>query len=186
MATGIVSDKRNVLNKNSKTFGEREAELEKQRQAEKKAEKLAKNSPFSRWSQFNLEHTKELMWLALKHPRAHAILYFLVDQMDNYNAVICSYKVLEEVLGVSRQTISTSIKALKDNGFIQVLKSGTSNVYVINDSVYWKSWGNKRQYSKFPSNVVLSLTEQDEQYQQIVLNLESTRYKEVLPPQKTE
>ena len=42
------------------------------------------------------------MWLALKHPKAHAILLFLVDQMDNYNAVMCSYQVIQEVLGISR------------------------------------------------------------------------------------
>jgi DNA-binding transcriptional ArsR family regulator len=169
MPTIAVSSKKDVLNFNSKTFEEREAELARHRKAEEEAAKLAKNSPFSRWSQFNLEHTKELMWLALKHPKAHAILYFLVDQMDNYNAVMVSNKVLQEVLGVSRQTISASIKILKENGFITILKSGTSNVYTINDSVYWKSWGNKRQYSKFPANVVLSLNEQDEQYKQLIL-----------------
>ncbi len=145
--TCTVGETRNVLNKNSKTFDERAQELKKTEEAEKKKQQLEKNSPFSRWTQFNLEHTKDMMWLALKYPKAHAILLFLVDQMDNYNAVVCSSKVLQEVLGVSRQTISASIKILKTNGFISVFKSGTSNVYTINDTVYWKSWGNKHQYS---------------------------------------
>lgn len=169
MSTITVSSKKNVLHPNSKTFKERETELAKQKKAEEEAAKLAKNSPFSRWTQFNLEHTKDMMWLALKHPKAHAILLFLVDQMDNYNAVVCSYKVLQDVLDVGQATIARNVKILKENGFVSVLKSGTSNVYTINDSVYWKSWGNKRQYSKFPANVVLSLDEQDEQYKQLTL-----------------
>ena len=150
---------------NRVSFEDREVQLEKQEKKEIQLHKQEKNSPFSRWTQFNNEHTKELMMLAVKHPKAHAILYFLVDQMDSYNACVCSTKVMEEVLGVSRQTISKNIKILKDLGFLAVLKSGNTNVYAINDKVYWKSWGNNRKYSKFPANVVLGMSEQDENYQ---------------------
>jgi DNA-binding transcriptional ArsR family regulator len=180
MPTITVSDKRDVLKPYSVSFDERALQLEKQAKAEEEARKREKNSPFTRWTQFNLEHTKELMWLALKHPKAHAILYFLVDQMDEYNAVMCSTKVLEEVLGISRQTISKNITLLKENGFIAVLKSGTSNVYTINDKVYWKTSGNKQQYSKFPANVVLSMSEQDEFTQMEFKDLGFTKIKEVM------
>ena len=179
MPTITVSDKRDVLNPYSVSFDERALQLEKQAKAEAEARKREKNSPFTRWTLFYLEHTKQLMWLAIKHPKAHAILYFLVDQMDEYNAVMCSSKVLEEVLGISRQTISKNITLLKDNGFIAVLKSGTSNVYTINDKVYWKSWGNKHQYSKFPANVVLSMSEQEEFTQMEFKDLGFTKIKEV-------
>lgn len=127
-------------------------------------EEERKKSPFSRWTQFNNEHTRELMSLAVKYPKAHAILYFLVDQMDNYNACICSYKVLQEVLGCSQPTIARSIKILKDLGFLVIYKSGNANVYAINDKVYWKSWGCNKKYSKFPASVVLSLSEQEKEY----------------------
>ena len=179
MATISVSEKRNPLNPNSMTFEERERDLREQEKREEEARQREKNSPFGRWTQYNNEHTKEMMFLALKHPKAHAILLFLVDQMDTYNAVMCSNKVLQEILGVSRQTISASIKVLKDNGFIAVLKSGTSNVYAINDSVYWKSWGNKKQYSKFPANVFLALSEQDNQYQLSFAEIGTERHKEI-------
>jgi predicted transcriptional regulator len=174
-----VSATRNVLNPNSMTFEERAKQLEEQDRLEAEARKRAKNSPFSRWTQFNNEHTKELMWLAIKAPKAHAILYFLVDQMDEYNAVMCSYKVLQEVLETSKATIQRNIQILKDKGYIAVLKSGTSNVYAINDSVYWKSWGNKKQYSKFPANVVLAMSEQDDDYQISFAEIGAERHKEV-------
>lgn len=179
MGTLRVSEKRNVLDPCSVTFEERTKQIEAEQKAEAEARKREKNSPFSRWTQFNNEHTKELMMLAIKYPKAHAILYFLVDQMDNYNACICSATVMQEVLGVSRQTISKNIKTLKELGFLAVLKSGNANIYTINDKVYWKSWGNNRQYSKFPANVVLAMSEQEEQYQISFEDLKSEKVKTV-------
>ncbi|GAA6270710.1 hypothetical protein F130042H8_37710 [Enterocloster alcoholdehydrogenati] len=70
---------------------------------------------------------------------------------------------------MSYATVARNLKLLRDKGFITILKSGNSNVYAINDSVYWKSWGDKKQYSKFPANVILALSEQDEEYRQICL-----------------
>lgn len=179
MGTLRVSEKRNVLDPCSVTFEERARQIEAEQKAEAEARKREKNSPFSRWTQFNNEHTKELMMLAIKYPKAHAILYFLVDQMDNYNACICSATVMQEVLGVSRQTISKNIKILKELGFLAVLKSGNANIYTINDKVYWKSWGNNRQYSKFPANVILAMSEQEEQYQISFEDLKSEKVKTV-------
>lgn len=173
--TIFVSENRDILNPNSMTFEERTKELDAQENAQIEKLKRAKNSTFGRWSQFNLDHTKEMMWLALKAPKAHAILYFLVDQMDEYNAVMCSYQVLQEVLEVGHATIARNIKILRENGFIIVLKSGNANVYAINDSIYWKSWGNRKQYSKFPANVVLSLSEQEKNYQANILNTDKIK-----------
>lgn len=171
-----VGGQPNIFSSHSLTFGEREAQLQQEDEKEKELRKRMQRSPFSRWTQFNNEHTKELMWLALKNPKAHAILYFLVDQMDEYNAVMCSYQVIQEVLGIGRTTAHNSIKTLRENGFIAVLKSGTSNIYAINDSVYWKSWGTKYEYSKFPANVVLALSEQDEKEQ---VKIQFMKHKEV-------
>lgn len=182
MSVLTVSDNPNVLNvldQNSISFDERMLQLKAQEQAEAAARKREKQSPFSRWTQFNNEHTKELMLLAIKYPKAHAILYFLVDQMDNYNACLCSYKVMQEVLGCGQATIARNIKTLKDLGFLAVLKSGNANVYTINDKVYWKSWSNNRKYSKFPANVVLAMSEQDEDYQLSFADLKSEKVKTV-------
>ena len=166
-----VEKEKNLLNPYSLSFEERSQQLREYEQLEFKK---VKQSHFSRWTQYNNEHTKEMMWLALKHPKAHAVLYFLVDQMDEYNAVMCSIKVLQEVLEISKSTALRALTVLKDKGFIAVLKSGTSNVYAINDSVYWKSWGNNRKYSKFPANVILSLSEQEE-----AVKLKNIKHKEI-------
>lgn len=179
-----VSEQRNLKDPNSVTFVQRKADLEAEERAAAEAAKREKDSPFSRWTQYNNEHTKEMMWLALKHPKAHAILLFLVDQMDQYNAVMCSYQVLQEILGTSKATIQRSIKVLKDHGYIAVLKSGSSNVYAINDSVYWKSWGNQKKYSKFPANVVLAMSEQDESYQVSFADISGEKIKTISTDKK--
>jgi len=171
-----VSEKSGSLVSNSISFDERKLQLETEKKAAENENKRQKNSPFNRWTQFNLEHTEKMMWLQLKHPKAAAIMSFLVDQMDEYNAVMCSVKVLQEVLEVSRQTISKNLAILKENGYIAILKSGSSNVYAINDTVYWKSWGNNKQYSKFPANVVLSLSEQEKSMQAKIKNV---KHKEI-------
>lgn len=90
-----------------------------------------------------------MITLAVKYPRAHAVLYFLVDQMDNKNAIIVSINTIAEIMGVSRQTISNAIKILKDANFIDIHKTGTSYVYSVNNSVFWKSYQKNREYAKF-------------------------------------
>jgi DNA-binding MarR family transcriptional regulator len=82
--------------------------------------------------QFNQDHSKKMIWLARKYPKAQVMLFFLLDKMDNNNTLICSYKTLQEALGISTSTITRSIKLLKDNGFITITNFGINNAYMIN------------------------------------------------------
>lgn len=141
------------------SFEERKMQIEKEKAVEEEQRKQEKKSPFKKWYQFNKEHTKDAIWLTSNHPKAYAILLFLLDQMDEYNAVMCSYTVLQEALDISAKTVQRSISVLKEKGFIAILKSGSSNVYVVNHDLAWSSWGNNKRYSKFPANVILSATE---------------------------
>lgn len=171
-----VSNTREIMNPNSLTFDERQMELEKQAEAEKLARKKMKNSPFSNFYQFNREHSKEMIWLATNYPKANGILLFLLDQMDDYNAVMCSNKVISEALGIGRTTVSTSIKVLKDNGFITIYKSGTSNVYAVNKELAWSSWGTNYKYAKFGAKIIISQSEQEKITEP---QLQSVKHKEI-------
>lgn len=156
------------------SFEEREQQLKEQERLDAQMRKLDKNSPYKKWTQYNLEHTEKMLNLLKVNPVAARLLFFLVDQMDNVNAVMCSYTVLEEALDISRPTITRAIRTLKDLGFIAIYKSGTSNVYTVNDNVFWKSWGNKKRYSKFPANVILAESEQHP-----LENITSTKTKQI-------
>ncbi|MGL6186080.1 MAG: replication/maintenance protein RepL [Clostridium chrysemydis] len=162
--TVSVSSERGILNPNSMTFEERQAFLNKQ---DEDSMKRARKSPFNNFVQFNKDMYKAEDWLMKESPIAYRIFKFLINNMDDYNAVICSQTVLQEQFEVSRATVSRALKLLKDQGYVAVFKSGTSNVYALNDKIVWKSWGTNYRSSKFPANVLLSLSEQEEKTKRV-------------------
>ena len=168
--------KKSVLSSNAVNFDERQVQLEKQKEEERKAKERAKKSPYERFVQMNEDFYKAEDWLMAKSPIAYRIFKFLINQMDHYNAVVCSQTVLQENFNISRTTVSRAIKLLKEKGYVAVFKSGTSNVYAINDKIAWKSWGINYPNSKFPANVVLSISEQEKSVQ---AKLKAIKHKEV-------
>lgn len=120
-----------------------------------------RQSPFARFYQVNKDKSEYLRSCLKENPKALEVLFFIFDHMDQYNAVICSYKVLQDALDISQPTVARCVKYLKEHGFIYVYKSGTSNVYVANKTLVWNSWGNNTKYCEFPANVLLTATEQE-------------------------
>lgn len=149
-------------NRNEISFETQKRLLEQQEQEDLEKLKKERKSPFNNFYQINADHSEELIWIVKENPNAFRVFLFLLDHMDKYNAVMCSYQVFQEALDIGRTTASTAIKFLKKHGFIYVYKSGTSNVYVTNPDIAWKSWGNNRKYCEFPANIILSASEQEE------------------------
>lgn len=159
--TSITVKEKADYSKNEVTFEQRERDIRAEEQRERELLEREKKSPFKRFYQINKEYSNELIWLVKENPNAYRILLFLFDQMDNYNSVMCSYTVMQELLEISRTTAARAVKLLKEKGFIYVYKSGTSNVYVANPDIVWNSWGNNKKYCKFPTNIILSASEQE-------------------------
>jgi hypothetical protein len=99
--------------------------------------------------------------LAIREPKAFSLFWFLVEQMDKENALIISKETLAELHNCSVRTITRQIGILKKEKFIEVVKSGVNNVYLINASIAWTADGNRKQYAKFRAQVVISATEQE-------------------------
>lgn len=155
--TIIVSSEKDISNPNSMTFEERQKDLEMQDKArEEKAEEDKKNYNFVMMYR---NHMPEMRWLMQKSGIASSILNFIMEHMDYKNALICSYAVLMDYFNVSKPTITRAIKLLYDNGFIDILKSGTSNIYIVNYQIVWCSWENQKKYCKFDGKVLISQTE---------------------------
>lgn len=171
-----VGTTHNVLNPNSVTFDERQIQLKEQEKREKEARERAKKSPFKNFVQVNKDCYKAEDWLMSKSPIAYRIFRFLVNGMDDYNAVICSYQVLMETFDVSKPTITRAIKLLKDKKYIDVYKSGTSNVYAMNKNIVWNSWGTNYDYAKFGANIILSESEQEKSVQ---AKIKAVKHKEI-------
>lgn len=150
---------------NQESFEERAkllAQLNKEeQQMEERRKEEAKKSPFHSFYQVNIDNNKYLTALATEQPKALAILLYIFEKMDNYNALIASYKVFQEQFNLSQSTVTRCIKYLKDHGYVYVYKSGTSNVYVANNELVWKSYGKNVKYCQFPANVILSASEQE-------------------------
>lgn len=104
----------------------------------------------------------ELTKMAGENYTAYRVFQLICKNMDGTNALVISMNALSEIMQLSRQSISKAVKYLKENGWIDVLKSGTSNVYVVNPDVAWTSYGEQKAYCKFNANVLLCASENTE------------------------
>lgn len=156
-----VGVEKNSLDPNSMDFNERKRQLEADDEAKKKADENAKKSPFKNFVQVNKDYYKAEDWLMAKSPIAYRIFKFLINNMDSYNAVICSYQVLQDTFGISKPTVQRAIKLLKEKKYIDVYKTGTSNIYAINKQIAWNSWGTNYDFAKFSANIIISAEEQE-------------------------
>lgn len=155
----VVAEPKNL---NEVSFDTQKRLLKQAEREEQEERAKARKSPFTRFYQVNKDNSEYLSSCLRENPKALELLFFIFDHMDKYNAVVCSYQVFQEALGISKATVQRCVKYLKDNGFVYVYKSGTSNVYVANKDLVWNSWGNNREYCEFPANIVLSASEQEE------------------------
>lgn len=160
-----VQEKTDPKNPNSISFEARKRQIEEDERLEKEEYERQKKSPYRSWVQMNKDAYKAEDWLMSKSPIAYRIFKFLINNMDTYNAVMCSQTVLQEQFDVSRMTISRAIKLLKDKNYIDIYKSGTSNVYAVNKNIAWASWGSNFKHGKFGANIIISESEQEEDVQ---------------------
>lgn len=110
--------------------------------------------------QFYKDNFNMIQKLIDENHLASRIFMFFIKNMDNTNALIVSYQVLEEIYGYKRTTISAAIKYLKINKYIDIQKSGNMNVYCVNAALVWTMDVNKLKYAKFNATVYISETEQ--------------------------
>lgn len=123
-------------------------------------EKEQSHSRFKNWGQWNYAKTEKFEQIAAKNGLAAGIFLYFARKSDKYNKVICSYKVLQEQFNVSERTIGRAIQCLEENELVTIYKTGTSNVYVLNNDITWKSDGWRNEYCEFDATVILARSEQ--------------------------
>lgn len=109
--------------------------------------------------QLNRDFMMDISKLGSDNPNALVLFMFISQHMDGNNALCISMKALEEALGLSRSTLSRAVKYLREKGWLCILKTGTSNIYVINPDIEWTSWANQKKYCKFTTNVIVTPSE---------------------------
>jgi len=129
---------------------------ESSQNSQKEQEQKEKNVNFI---QLYRDNMPELRWLMNTHAFASNLLFFILEHMDNKNALACSYSIFEDYFGKSRTTIYRAIKTLEENGFLDVLKMGTSNVYLVNEDLAWTDSNSKKKFSKYDGKILVSKKE---------------------------
>ncbi|HGS8738445.1 TPA: replication/maintenance protein RepL [Enterococcus faecalis] len=133
----------------------RQQELAEQEKAEKRAKK---NFNFVQIEKRSLRLVRELYD---QNATAGKLLFILAEKMNNQNALVCSYETMSKITGLGRTALYKAIRYLKDNNWIQVIKVGTANAYVINSRVFWQSYGDKKM-TVFHATIIASSDEQEE------------------------
>lgn len=132
------------------------------REKEEIEEKRKKNLNFV---QLYKKELMELRALNAKDPNALTILLIMVEKMNKQNALMISQNNLIKILKKSRPTVSRAIAALKESKFLDVIKVGTANAYIINSNVFWQDNALlKDKAAIFTATVIASGDEQDKKY----------------------
>lgn len=114
-----------------------------------------KKSRYNNWLQFNLDMIPQWISLNSDHPSAVNAFLFIIAEMDGYNNLMCSQRVICDAIGVSLSTVTKALVFLKKRNFLKTTKWGNTNVYHVNSEIVWKSWGANKVYAEFTEPDVL-------------------------------
>lgn len=118
--------------------------------------------------QVNKGYMKQYRLLIKKSPVAAEILMFLVENMGKTtNAVVCSYKTLQEITETSSSTVTRAIRTLKKDNWIEAVKIGSATAYCINARAFWQAARNQKKYAIFQATVIAGFNEQESNYHQL-------------------
>lgn len=103
----------------------------------------------------------ETIDLAKQNASAFKILMLMVSKMTKVNSLMISNESLEKLTGSSNSTIKRAVRHLREEGWIDVVKAGSSNIYRINSNIFWHETADGK-WAEFPTHVVSSFDEQDD------------------------
>lgn len=111
----------------------------------------------------------QAMWqLGIKHPMALAVLHFMVSRLNRgTNGVVISAASLARQMGIAPRTVQSTITVLRDCKFVQVLKTGNTNVYIINAHVAWQGERGSR-FAAFNAEIIVDEREQEKSVEELI------------------
>ena len=102
----------------------------------------------------------DLRSLSKRLPAAFELLTLITERMSKSNALVISQATIGQILGYGRTTVHKAIRLLEDEKWVQVVKIGTANAYVVNSKVVWRDHSGKR-FGSFYAEVLVSEDEQE-------------------------
>jgi DNA-binding transcriptional regulator YhcF (GntR family) len=112
------------------------------------------------WLMMDKKPIRELKALAIKHPIAMGTLMHMVENMSRSNAFMASQQSIAKALGVSTVAVKKAVAVLESARFVQIIRIGTANAYVVNTKVAWQ--GNRgARFAHFHADVIAYEIEQN-------------------------
>jgi hypothetical protein len=110
---------------------------------------------------------KNLRVLQSENPAASLIFSVIREHMNiGTNAVTVSNTALSQIINKSRATITRAIKYLSDKKYVQIIKVGGVNCYVVNEKIAFSGSKGQRQ-AVFSATVVAHEKEQVEGWDKV-------------------
>lgn len=135
--------------------------------AERKAVMSAKNKVSGGYYMMSRRAEKNLRALQRENSSASLVFSVIREHMQiGTNAVTISNEALAQILGISTRTVARATKYLKDKSYVQVVKIGSSNTYVVNEQVAFAGNVGQRK-AVFSATVVAHECEQQEDWDKI-------------------
>lgn len=104
-------------------------------------------------------YIRDIRELSRRSPCAFQVFMLLTERMNKTNAIVISQATLCQILSYGRTAIHNAIRLLESERWLQIVKIGTANGYVINSKVVWRDHSGKR-YASFYAEVVVSESDQ--------------------------
>ena len=116
-----------------------------------------------RFAQIN---TKILFHQAMefKDLKDYQLMAYFYDRMNRSNALIVSQARLCKVLNCHRNTVRAVIQRLEQLRYIDIVKVGVQNCYIVNEQVAWKTGRGKKDKAIFSATVVADWDDQLSQH----------------------
>ena len=121
----------------------------------------------SSFVQFNRGSMAAYRALIRRSSIAAELITVFTHHMGRDNSLVCSYRTLQDLTGYSRASLSKAVQILKEDQWIQVLKIGTANAYIVNSAAFWSGSAQGKYFAKFRATVLTSAEEQNERLEQM-------------------
>lgn len=124
------------------------------------------------WLQSDKQAHIKMWQLGIKYPTALAVLHFMISKLSRgANGIVISAPSLARQMGISERTAKSATAILRDTKFVQILKSGNTNVYIVNSKVAWQGKRGMR-YASFNAQLLVDEQEQLKTIEELELESE--------------
>lgn len=115
------------------------------------------------------KQSHEAMWkLGTKYPTALAVLHFMISKLARgASGVIISAPAMARQMDISERSAKAAVAVLRDMKFVQILKSGNTNAYIVNSRVAWQGKRGFR-YASFNAQIIVDEQEQARTVEELI------------------